>query len=84
MYPAPQWSTRMKIALDAARGIAFLHAAERPLIYRDLKTSNILLDEVYPLPKIKTRKKKLTTTVFNSFYLGFLLKHLTIKYSYLY
>lgn len=46
MYPAPQWSTRMKIALDAARGIAFLHAAERPLIYRDLKTSNILLDEV--------------------------------------
>ncbi|KAF3325603.1 Protein kinase APK1B [Carex littledalei] len=47
MYPAPQWSTRMKIALDAARGIAFLHAAERPLIYRDLKTSNILLDEEF-------------------------------------
>lgn len=40
------WSKRMKIALDAAKGLAFLHDAERPIIYRDFKTSNILLDEV--------------------------------------
>ncbi|XP_031117293.1 probable serine/threonine-protein kinase PBL17 [Ipomoea triloba] len=39
------WSRRMKIALDAARGLAFLHGADRPVIYRDFKTSNILLDE---------------------------------------
>ncbi|KAF3437263.1 hypothetical protein FNV43_RR20016 [Rhamnella rubrinervis] len=38
------WSRRMKIALDAAKGLAFLHGAERPIIYRDFKTSNILLD----------------------------------------
>ncbi|GAB4833057.1 Probable serine/threonine-protein kinase pbl17 [Ancistrocladus abbreviatus] len=38
------WSRRMKIALDAARGLAFLHGLERPIIYRDFKTSNILLD----------------------------------------
>ncbi|KAK8619959.1 hypothetical protein V6N13_066452 [Hibiscus sabdariffa] len=38
------WSKRMKIALDAAKGLAFLHDAERPIIYRDFKTSNILLD----------------------------------------
>ncbi|XP_047329690.1 probable serine/threonine-protein kinase PBL17 [Impatiens glandulifera] len=38
------WSRRMKIALDAAKGLAFLHGAERPVIYRDFKTSNILLD----------------------------------------
>ncbi|GKD43184.1 probable serine/threonine-protein kinase PBL17, partial [Tanacetum coccineum] len=38
------WSRRMKIALDAANGLAFLHDAERPIIYRDFKTSNILLD----------------------------------------
>lgn len=38
------WSRRMKIALDAARGLAFLHVSERPIIYRDFKTSNILLD----------------------------------------
>ena len=40
------WSRRMKIALDAAKGLAFLHGAERPIIYRDFKTSNILLDSV--------------------------------------
>lgn len=40
------WSKRMKIALDAAKGLAFLHGAERSIIYRDLKTANILLDEV--------------------------------------
>ncbi|GMI97543.1 PBS1-LIKE 17 [Hibiscus trionum] len=39
------WSKRMKIALDAAKGLAFLHGAQRPIIYRDFKTSNILLDE---------------------------------------
>lgn len=38
------WSRRMKIALDAAKGLAFLHGAERPIIYRDFKTSNILMD----------------------------------------
>ncbi|XP_004252070.1 probable serine/threonine-protein kinase PBL17 isoform X2 [Solanum lycopersicum] len=38
------WSRRMKVALDAAKGLAFLHGAEMPVIYRDFKTSNILLD----------------------------------------
>ncbi|KAK2992168.1 hypothetical protein RJ640_016941 [Escallonia rubra] len=38
------WSRRMKIALDAAKGLAFLHGAESSIIYRDFKTSNILLD----------------------------------------
>ncbi|KAL0333690.1 UNVERIFIED_CONTAM: Serine/threonine-protein kinase RIPK [Sesamum angustifolium] len=41
------WSTRMKIALGAAKGLAFLHEAEKPVIYRDFKTSNILLDSDY-------------------------------------
>ncbi|KAF2290129.1 hypothetical protein GH714_003278 [Hevea brasiliensis] len=40
------WSKRMKIASHAARGLAFLHGAERSIIYRDFKTSNILLEGV--------------------------------------
>ncbi|KAH7651980.1 Non-specific serine/threonine protein kinase protein [Dioscorea alata] len=45
--PLP-WAIRMKIALGAAKGLAFLHEeAERPVIYRDFKTSNILLDAEY-------------------------------------
>ncbi|XP_076889888.1 putative serine/threonine-protein kinase PIX13 [Bidens hawaiensis] len=38
------WETRIKIATGAARGLAFLHTTERKVIYRDFKSSNILLD----------------------------------------
>ncbi|KAL0452884.1 UNVERIFIED_CONTAM: putative receptor-like protein kinase [Sesamum latifolium] len=39
------WHLRMKIALDAARGLEYLHEhCHPPVIHRDLKSSNILLD----------------------------------------
>ncbi|PWA91668.1 Protein kinase, ATP binding site-containing protein [Artemisia annua] len=41
------WRKRMMIAYGAAKGLAFLHNAEHPVIYRDFKTSNILLDSDY-------------------------------------
>uniref|UniRef100_A0A7N0RJ24 non-specific serine/threonine protein kinase n=1 Tax=Kalanchoe fedtschenkoi TaxID=63787 RepID=A0A7N0RJ24_KALFE len=41
------WGIRMKVALGAAKGLAFLHNAEPQVIYRDFKTSNILLDSNY-------------------------------------
>ena len=38
----------MKIALDAAKGLEYLHdKANPPVIYRDLKSSNILLDKEF-------------------------------------
>ncbi|XAR61538.1 Non-specific serine/threonine protein kinase [Bertholletia excelsa] len=40
------WEIRMKIAVGAARGLEYLHCkANPPVIYRDLKSANILLDE---------------------------------------
>ncbi|XP_074555731.1 putative serine/threonine-protein kinase PIX13 [Curcuma longa] len=41
------WNLRLKIAIGAARGLAFLHSSEKQIIYRDFKASNILLDTNY-------------------------------------
>ncbi|CAK9188253.1 unnamed protein product [Ilex paraguariensis] len=45
--PSPlSWTARLKIAQDAARGLAYLHEEmDFQLIFRDFKTSNVLLDE---------------------------------------
>ncbi|KAK4747096.1 hypothetical protein SAY87_026133 [Trapa incisa] len=47
--PSPRstltWHMRMKIALDIARGLEYLHGqCQPPVIHRDLKSANILLD----------------------------------------
>ncbi|XP_010487090.1 PREDICTED: receptor-like protein kinase BRI1-like 3 [Camelina sativa] len=40
------WSARKKIAIGAARGLAFLHHSCIPhIIHRDMKSSNVLLDQ---------------------------------------
>ncbi|KAF7120102.1 hypothetical protein RHSIM_Rhsim13G0201200 [Rhododendron simsii] len=41
--PIP-WTTRMRVAVDVARGLSFLHNLDANVIYRDLKASNVLLD----------------------------------------
>jgi serine/threonine protein kinase len=41
------WDTRLKIALGAAEGLAYLHNCEPRIIHRDVKASNILLDKNY-------------------------------------
>lgn len=44
--PTLSWGRRMKVALGAAKGLAHLHTAGAPVVHRDLKASNILLDSV--------------------------------------
>ncbi|KAL4576271.1 hypothetical protein LXL04_012363 [Taraxacum kok-saghyz] len=41
------WNLRLKVAVGAARGLAYLHSPDAKVIYRDFKCSNILIDSNY-------------------------------------
>ncbi|TVU33168.1 hypothetical protein EJB05_24954 [Eragrostis curvula] len=44
--PEPMdWATRLGVAIDAARGLSYMHhECAQPIMHRDVKSSNILLD----------------------------------------
>ena len=43
-----EWSTRVQIALDSARGLEYIHEHTVPVyIHRDIKSANILIDKKF-------------------------------------
>ncbi|XP_057510923.1 probable serine/threonine-protein kinase PBL19 isoform X1 [Actinidia eriantha] len=51
-FPALSWEMRLEIVLGAAQGLTYLHEEiEAQVIYRDFKSSNVLLDENFK-PKL--------------------------------
>ncbi|KAL9140633.1 hypothetical protein ABFS82_14G049700 [Erythranthe guttata] len=83
LLPLP-WSTRMKIAFGAAKGLAFLHEADKPVIYRDFKTSNILLDQVSSLKnsELFSRLYRKDFIVYTCTYLTYIIYMYTLKQEY--
>lgn len=41
------WETRIKIAKGVANGLAYCHGLAKPIIHRDIKASNVLLDSEF-------------------------------------
>nr|DAD40106.1 TPA_asm: hypothetical protein HUJ06_014429 [Nelumbo nucifera] len=41
------WETRIKIIKGVANGLSFLHTLDKPIVHRDIKSSNVLLDSEF-------------------------------------
>ncbi len=61
------WVLIKKVAVGVARGMAYLHGGEPPVLHRDLKSANILLDESYNpkvcdfgLSRLKAQERSMT------------------------
>ncbi|KAL2629729.1 hypothetical protein R1flu_014415 [Riccia fluitans] len=66
--PPLSWSARVQIALDAARGLEYIHEHTKPTyIHRDVKSSNILIDNQFHAKVADFGLTKLTDSRAGSF-----------------
>lgn len=40
----PSWNRRLRLAIQIAKSVAYLHSLSPPVIHRDVKSSNVLID----------------------------------------
>ncbi|KAL8131079.1 serine/threonine-protein kinase-like protein At3g51990 [Apium graveolens] len=41
---APSWNRRLRLAIQIAKSVAYLHSLSPPVIHRDIKSANVLID----------------------------------------
>lgn len=44
-YPKLDWKVRLNIAIEVTRGLSYLHNQSPPILHRDLKSLNVLVDK---------------------------------------
>ncbi|KAL4857927.1 Serine/threonine-protein kinase CTR1 [Chlorella vulgaris] len=56
------WAVRLSLAMDAARGLLYLHTRSPPIIHRDIKSPNLLVDEGWRLKVADFNLSKILST----------------------